>query len=296
MVTNEIIQDNVIEIKYEDSFVAFLDVLGFTNLVKNNETSKINTYLNQIEIAISYLKEVSIIDNIDIGYILISDSIIIYIEKKENVSENIKILKHLCIAIGFLQSYLSYQDIWLRGAISSGEAYFNQEKNQIIGKAYINAYLLENELVTNPQVILDNKIIKELGFKNSNDLIDVINDKKNGYLKLDNCGKTILYDWNETNYIEQDFPLFIDYLSVSFNISSETLYRSYCERKGKTKEELIRYFYNLNSAIVLNIEKNIYSHTNLYAKYKWVTNYTLSLINKNPNILNLEFKKRLERL
>ena len=81
-------------------------------------------------------------------------------------------MRHLCIAIGVLQSLLSVLDIWLKGGISSGETYFNEENHQIIGKAYIEAYLLEEKLVSNPHVVLDNKIINELGLKSSDELIN----------------------------------------------------------------------------------------------------------------------------
>ena len=81
---------------------------------------------------------------------------------------------------------------------------------------------MEEKLVSNPHVVLDNKIINELGFKNSHELINEINEKVNDGLSFDNCGKTILYDWNNSNFIEKEFPLFVDYLSFYFNPSNKT--------------------------------------------------------------------------
>lgn len=215
------------KISFEKGYVAFLDVLGFKNLVYSNNLKKINTYIDRIEKAISYLKNIPAKQELEIGYIVISDSIIISVKHKENNSDNIERLRNLCIAIGFLQATLAVNDILLRGAISSGDVYFNSEENQVIGKAYIDAYLLEEKFVSNPQVILDNKIINELGFDNSKDLIDVINEKENGYLKYHNCGKTILYEWKEPNnlkkdFIQKEFPLFINYLDLIFNPSLKT--------------------------------------------------------------------------
>ncbi|MFY4857737.1 hypothetical protein ACOTVL_04715 [Aliarcobacter butzleri] len=265
-------KDFKVGIQYEDSFVAFLDILGFTNFVLNNNTDKINLYLEKVEEMIYQLKES--IKHIpyckNINFIVISDSIIISIPK--NNKNDIHILQTLCFAIYTLQGYLSSSDIWLRGAISSGETYFNQEKNQIIGKGYINAYLLESK-ISNPQVILDNKMIKELGFINSRDFINTIND--------DSINLGILYNWNGVNYIKKDFPLFIDYFQFYFN-------NDYIENSGVAIfaiEEIVNY-----------IENNIYSHTNLYSKYKWIANYTLSLIDKCQNDKLNEFKERLEKL
>ena len=129
-------------------------------------------YFHHIKEFITYLKTTPIKSSLDIGYIVISDSIIITVKQTQSNDENIEILRHLCIAIGVLQSLLSVLDIWLKGGISSGETYFNEENHQIIGKAYIEAYLLEEKLVSNPHVVLDNKIINELGLKSSDELIN----------------------------------------------------------------------------------------------------------------------------
>lgn len=265
-------KDFKVGIQYEDSFVAFLDILGFTNFVLNNNTDKINLYLEKVEEMIYQLKEsIKYFPYCkNINFIVISDSIIISIPK--NNKNDIHILQALCFAIYTLQGYLSFSDIWLRGSISSGEAYFNQEKNQIIGKGYINAYLLESK-ISNPQVILDNKIIKELGFTNSKDFINTINDDSINFL--------ILYDWDGVNYIKKDFPLFIDYFRFYFN-------NDYIENSGVGITSI--------EEIINHIENNIYSHTNLYSKYKWIANYTLSLIDKCQNDKLNEFKERLEKL
>ena len=172
-------ENKIKPINYVQSYVAFLDVLGFKELVygkKAEDKEKLEKYFHHIEEFIIYLKTTPIKSDLDIGYIVISDSIIITVKHCQSNDENIKILRHLCIAIAFLQSLLSVLDIWLRGGISSGETYFDEKNHQIIGKAYIEAYLLEEKLVSNPHVVLDNKIINELGFKNSDELIDKIND------------------------------------------------------------------------------------------------------------------------
>ncbi|MCT7508763.1 hypothetical protein N5U26_00160 [Aliarcobacter cryaerophilus] len=261
-----------IEIKYEDSFVAFLDILGFTNFVKNGNTDKINTYLERVDEMISNLKinikSISYCNNIN--FIVISDSIIISIPK--NNINDIDILRALCLSIYSLQGYLALADIWLRGAISSGETYFNDEKKQIIGKGYINAYLLESK-ISNPQVILDNKIIKELGFTYSKDFINTIND--------DSINLQILYVWDDVNYIQKDFPFFINYFQFYFNHKHI--------QDSNFKEFIIE-------EIVKYIENNIYSNTNLYSKYKWVADYALSLIHKYKDNNFDKFKERLEKL
>lgn len=277
--------DNIKPINYVQSYVAFLDVLGFKELVysKNPEDKKkLEKYFHHIKEFIDYLRKTPIKDSLDIGYIVISDSIIITVKHDKSNENNIKILRHLCIAIGFLQSLLSVLDIWLRGGISSGETYFDEETHQIIGKAYIEAYLLEEKLVSNPQVVLDNKIINELGFKNSDELINEINEKSNDGLSFNNCGKTILYNWNNSNFIEKEFPLFVDYLSFFFNPSNSV---------NITKDNL-----KAIEMIIQNVEKNIYTKTALYKKYKWLANYILSIIESNPSSKTEKYIDELKKL
>ena len=262
-------------IDYEKSYVAFLDVLGFKNLVFSNSKEskeKLNDYFNSIKKIITYLKKLPI--KKEIGYITISDSIILTVPQSNNKSENIKILRQLFIAIGFLQAGLAARDIWIRGAVSSGDTYYNSNNNQIVGPAYINAYLLEESLAIYPRVVIDNKIIKELDFVNSSDFIDNINKKHEGYLDFANCGKTILYDW-ENSQIEKDIPLFIDYLS-------------FCVHNKENTNA-----FNLGEKILDNIEQNIYNNTSLYKKFKWVSSYFSSII-ENRDEVNL--KIHLERV
>lgn len=263
----EIKRNIKVEIKYEDSFVAFLDVLGFTDLVKNDKTDKINTYLEEVEFMISMLKEklANLKMGLALNHIIISDSIILSVQKTNNSKKDMEIFQVFCLAIATLQAHLSLNDIWLRGGISSGKTYFNNAKKQVIGKGYINAYLLESNYVSNPQVIIDNKIINQLGYTNSKEFIDDINTADS---------LSIVYDWSNTNYIEKDFPFFIDYIGFLVNNIDG-------ERKINYLKDIIK-----------NIDNNIYSHVNLYSKYKWVANYVLSSIDKSDNFK--EFKEKLK--
>lgn len=79
-----------IEIKYKKSFVAFLDVLGFKEIIKQEKLDKLNIYFNEVNRIVDYLKE--LIN--DIECIVISDSIIISVPFDEK--NNFKRLNKLC--------------------------------------------------------------------------------------------------------------------------------------------------------------------------------------------------------
>ena len=259
-------------IKYEKSYVAFLDVLGFKNLVfskKAEDKEKIELYFEVVNSAIKYLE--SIPSKKDIGSIVISDSIILSVPFGNSDEENLQHLRHLFVAVGLIQIGLALSDIWIRGAISSGDAYFDIKKNQVVGDAYINAYLLEESLAITPRIIIDNKIIQELKFKNAKEFIDKVNSER-----FNNWGECILYTWDDKHSdsikLEKDIPLFIDYLDF-------TLY-------FKSEEHI--------STLIENIEKNMYHSTKLYKKFKWVTDYYISKLNSNDD--NIKYTKRLLNL
>lgn len=250
--------DAEIDITYKESYVAFLDVLGFKNMVFSGDNKKLKQYFGVVNSVIDYLKNIEAKRNI--GSIIISDSIILTVPHGRNKDENIERLRSLCIAVGLIQQNLALKDIWLRGAISSGKTYFNSDNNQIVGPAYINAYLLEEKLAIHPRVIIDSKIITELDFSNATDFIQTLNQSDSLYYS--NWGKRILFNWqslppqSRVDEIKQDVPLFIDYLSSLFD--------------NAEKEKILM--------IVGNIEANIYKDVNIYKKYRWVTDYFKTLL------------------
>ena len=197
-------------ITYEKSYVAFLDVLGFKNLIYSKEDAdkeKVENYFGVVNSAIEYLKTIDAKQ--DIGSIVISDSIILSVPFGKSKKDNIEKLKQLCIAISLIQFGLALKDIWLRGGISFGDTFFDKHNNQVVGEAYINAYLLEEKLAITPRVILDNKILTELKFKSAAALSEI------NKVKVQNSPENILYDWNniknKSTMLEKDIPLFIDF-------------------------------------------------------------------------------------
>lgn len=248
---SEMIMIDSIVGRYKESYVAFLDVLGFKDMVMKQNDNKLVTYFNEVNNVIDELKRID--RKKDIGYIVISDSIILTVEKVLDPEKNIKILRQICIAVSKIQKRLALNDIWIRGAISSGKTYLDQNNNQIVGPAYIDSYLLENELAIYPRVILDNRIFHDLAFDNSDDFIKHINRCENNEEKY-----VALYDWNKNVFatnrtIGQDLLFFIDYLE---NVVSD-----------RSEFEII----------CNNIKKNIYSNTRISSKFRWVSNYLYTI-------------------
>ena len=94
----------MINIEYKKYFIAFLDVLGFKKIIYENDTKKINTYLNKS------LDKINSINNSPskrkIEIITISDSIILTIPTEENIQDRLHNLRQLCISVIALQQIL----------------------------------------------------------------------------------------------------------------------------------------------------------------------------------------------
>jgi Asp-tRNA(Asn)/Glu-tRNA(Gln) amidotransferase C subunit len=223
----------------EEKFVAFLDVMGFSNLVNKGNTSDLDSYFTKITEILEKLRE----DKADIQSLLISDSIILVAPKGERG------FIQLLWAIRRIQSIILWKKILLRGAVSYGEVYYNDQNNIIVGKGFIRAYLLEQEAVF-PRVIIDPSIIK------------LISTDKTEFLKKVN--KTLNYNFEER----------LIYTKGAFSeISDDGVFIDYANKiiMKNSIEGNLKYVYE-------TIVKNLYSEQKLYSKYVWLKNYFLEIL------------------
>lgn len=153
------------EKKYEDYYVAFIDVLGFKELLeKNAACEEICAIFQSLQenahtgITVDG-KKVDAFDQVK--YYLMSDSIILYI--KSEIKDAFLALVATCLK---LQQKLitRAQPILLRGGIARGELYVDQ--NIIFGKGLSAAYQLETNVSVMPRIIF-NKDLFTKGKENS---------------------------------------------------------------------------------------------------------------------------------
>ncbi|EGV33775.1 hypothetical protein ThidrDRAFT_0464 [Thiorhodococcus drewsii AZ1] len=113
-------------INYSPHYVAFLDVLGFEKLVMSKtpkSIKEISEYFALVRDSIKKLKASN--DAVEIGSIVISDSVILSINSGSNRKEKLQRLRDLCIAVREIQYGLAKNNIWMRGGISHDDAFFN---------------------------------------------------------------------------------------------------------------------------------------------------------------------------
>lgn len=134
--------------KYEKRIIGFIDLLGFKNLLDEEENFEI---IQGILRAVYEVKE-------DIGKIFghdcivmstVSDSIII----SANIEEKGAFIKLNSIVYAFVSVLLCKYGILSRGAITYGNLYHD---GQIaFGPALVKAYLMERDMAVYPRIILD---------------------------------------------------------------------------------------------------------------------------------------------
>ena len=159
--------------EYQKAIVTFIDILGFSNMVRSEECHSIykkiallNTFNNRKQLEEGGCKECYEGRNKPSSFSF-SDSIVrvrpIY-EDHENDVLNVYLGDELADEIwdmGYMQIELLKYNILLRGGISIGDIYFNNDKSVIYGDALIDAYKLESNVAKYPRIILDIKNICE---------------------------------------------------------------------------------------------------------------------------------------
>ena len=178
------------KIKYTKSIVAFIDVLGFTNLIYSQRNESIENYYNYI------ITDFQANLKSNFKYTLISDSIVIYSNYSEENFFN------LCKALSSIQAKLLFLRVIVRGGISFGNLYTNKKNNIIVGEGLVKAYKLES-LAFYPRIIIDREFIRDFSAGTSD------------FLKKSNV--SLSYEQSEIN----EGYIWIDY--IKFLVSSSTI-------------------------------------------------------------------------
>jgi hypothetical protein len=167
--------------QYERRIVAFIDILGFKEIVKTSEFD--NSKIELLYTALNFLKNWEIPKNWNLKFIEIeedaqkkgvenfdisgktntttfSDSIVVSVKVENNVNE---MTSTLISNLAFIGAYLFEKGILFRGALTIGNI-IHEENGIVFGQALIDAYQLETKSAKYPRIILSDKLIKELNY------------------------------------------------------------------------------------------------------------------------------------
>jgi len=143
---------------YQERVIAFIDILGFTELVRKD---KVETILQAMRIIQRRLRNLEGIPNCPLQHTMFSDSVVF---SAELTDDGILALVH---NTAYLAAALFQKGIFCRGAITTGNLY--HKKATIFGPAMIAAYKLESQLALYPRIIVPYQLAQRfLQIKNHN--------------------------------------------------------------------------------------------------------------------------------
>jgi hypothetical protein len=259
----ETMTDNL---KQKECVVAFLDILGFSNLVEeaNTDSAKLRNLIDAMK-AVNVIptgsKKVTNSNGeertIDIRTRFFSDSLVFYTNKEsENISQ-------LFFLIRFVQDQLWESGYCLRGGISIDNMYWPENDDNItVGQGMIKSYRLENEVAIYPRVIVSRELksyIKEQTIKGYPFVCSKTELLKN-YIKKDADGEYFLDLLNKNITRAKDEKLEVSEDNKSFSVVFSDI------MNGRHSEVLN----NVNSIIETHINNG---EDKIRQKYGWLKTY-----------------------
>ncbi|PTX58385.1 hypothetical protein C8N46_11430 [Kordia periserrulae] len=167
--------------KYENRLIAFIDILGFKEIVRSSEKddSKIEflysvlDYLKSWETSESWSSQLVEIEedaqkkgveNFDIrdktNSTSFSDSIVVSVKVENNVNE---MASTLIVNLAYIGAILFEKGILFRGGLTIGNLIHN-ENGTVFGQGLIDAYQLESNNAKFPRIVLSDKLLKQLNY------------------------------------------------------------------------------------------------------------------------------------
>jgi len=261
---------------HEIKYTAFVDVLGFSDFIKDEITNKkeadkfytdIKRYLIACLEHFKYddlnpiFENEEFMKNIKFDYIWISDTFVISIENNNSINseEESKLRAMMIYILSLNVSYVNFYfineyKICIRGGITSKFTYLKDRI--ILGEGISEANNLEKNLAVNPRVIFSQNII-------TNDILKNLHIDKSPTITKDCDG---YYFVNYLNVLNHTPPI----CGKSIRISSY----------NNAKKIIDLTIKNHKNIIIENIEKHKYS-VNILAKYLWLKEYHNRYINEN---------------
>lgn len=176
---------------YERRIVCFIDILGFSGMIKSttsDDIKKSQKTLDNVCEALFFLQEsLNAISIHNIKTTQFSDSIVISFPWNKDDWHMLAVFK----TIKYIQIVLLYRyNLLLRGGIVIGDIIHTDKL--LVGPAMISAYSLESKCANSPRIVLDPKVVYRFNILKNR-------AKKGGFNESD---KIIHKDLDDTSYID----------------------------------------------------------------------------------------------
>jgi len=234
-------------------FIAYFDILGFENMVKQNNKDKDLILLTSISDCIENSKDIFNLfkqtnSEFEIKRKVFSDNFLFCTENDYNA---------LISYIAALQAAFIPYNVFIRGSLYYGDIVFNNEF--VYGRGLISAYKLENEIAIFPRILLDDTFI--IG---AADLDSIVYGKQIST-------KEVIFSLQKYFCTDFDNHKFLDYLGVMKDFKEKT-----------TTDSDVYNFRDLLHDHGKNICNNLMSDDiKIVQKYQWCMNYHNKFCEKN---------------
>lgn len=136
--------------EYQNCYVAFLDIMGFKELVRKSSCDEIKSIFQEIEKEYVFRCDGEHVVNVeDFHTYIMSDSICLYI--CSNIKNSLTYLISMCLSFQY-RLLMRDKPILLRGGIAQGDIYF--DGTTVFGKGLVDAYVLESNNAVVPRIII----------------------------------------------------------------------------------------------------------------------------------------------
>lgn len=268
------IPDEVMD-KMEYSYVAFLDILGFKNMIFD-DMNKVYLALNKVkEFSSSYCNVTNSMTDISIDVLpkatMFSDSVVI------SIPESDCYLEQFVKIVSKLQYELLKDGILLRGGIELG--YIFHDNYFVFGESLVKAYLLECETAKYPRIMISEEAVrasqdfKNDEFSNSLDFCMEYDDD------CDEAYPDAMYDFairiEDVAQKDNEGKYFVDYL---FN-------GMYEDMENGRKEDILKVRSFIENGLSINSDK-------IREKYIWLEEYYNQSISRHEIALKKQLSKK----
>lgn len=167
--------------KYENRIVAFIDILGFKEIVRQSEHD--STKIELLDSVLKYLKNWEVPEKWDLKFVEIeedaqnrgvdkfdikghtnstsfSDSIVVSVKVNNNINE---VTTTLVANLAYMGAFLLKKGILFRGGLTVGNIIHN-DNGTVFGQGLVDAYMLECGNAKYPRIIMSDKLIKKLNY------------------------------------------------------------------------------------------------------------------------------------
>lgn len=148
--------------EYGQYYFAFMDLLGFKEIVKSHTCEEIAEIFDEAkkQFIINQIvdeKSIPVVPPRDIHYYVMSDSVCIFI--RDDIKSALPVLTWLCLDFQ-VRMLCQKKPVFVRGSIVRGKVF--AEQNVLFGPAMVEAYIRAEKLAQYPRIIIPQDLCEEI--------------------------------------------------------------------------------------------------------------------------------------